>query len=275
MLFRRIAVALTARFAPSNPLSMIALISPAKTLDFARPMPPLPVSEPRFADDAERLAAAAAKLSAKKLAALMHISPRLAELNAERFRGFAQQPERPALYAFAGDVYVGFEVRSLDEEAVIFAQDHLRILSGLYGLLRPLDAIRPYRLEMGTRWAPRRRDLYAYWGPRLAETLREDAEAQGDRILVNLASKEYWTAIERHIDPSLEVIEIDFREEGPDGPRFNTFAAKRARGTMARWICEQRIADPDALKSFDCDGYFYDPANSDGPRWRFSRVPAG
>jgi hypothetical protein len=250
---------------------MIAVLSPAKTLDYKKPVPPLPVSEPRFAGEAERLAAAAAKLSAKKLAALMHISPRLAELNAARFRGFDGLPERPALYAFAGDVYMGFEVHSLEEEAVLFAQDHLRILSGLYGLLRPLDPIRPYRLEMGTRWAPRKRDLYAYWGPRIAETLAADADAQGDRIVINLASKEYWTAAERHLGTDLTIIEIDFREEGPEGLRFNTFAAKRARGMMARYICEHRLSDPDALKAFDSDGYRYDPAGSDGRRWRFSR----
>ncbi|HEX8364894.1 MAG TPA: peroxide stress protein YaaA [Allosphingosinicella sp.] len=251
---------------------MLAVISPAKTLDFARPLPDLPVTAPRFAGDADRLAAAAARLSKAKLGALMHISPKLAELNSGRFRGFAGQPERPALYAFAGDVYVGFEVRSLDEEAVLFAQEHLRILSGLYGLLRPLDAIRPYRLEMGTRWAPRRRDLYSYWGARIAETLAADAAAQGDRVVVNLASKEYWRAAERHLDPRLEVIEIDFREEGPEGLRFDTFAAKRARGMMARYICEHRLGDPEALKGFDSDGYRYDPENSDGRRWRFSRT---
>src|SRR5215217_7260566 len=122
------------RYAPSN---MLAIISPAKTLDYERALPPLPASAPRFAAEAERLAAAAAKLSRKKLGALMHISPKLAELNAGRFRDFPELPERPALYAFAGDVYAGFEVDSLDEEAVLFAQDHLRILSGLYGLLRP------------------------------------------------------------------------------------------------------------------------------------------
>ncbi|HEX8624676.1 MAG TPA: peroxide stress protein YaaA [Allosphingosinicella sp.] len=250
---------------------MLAIISPAKTLDFKRPVPPSPLTVPRFAAEAERLAAAAAKLPKSKLAGLMHISPRLAELNAGRFRGFAGQPERPALYAFAGDVYVGFEVHSLDEEAVLFAQDHLRILSGLYGLLRPLDAIRPYRLEMGTRWAPRRRDLYAFWGARIAETLAADAAAQGDKVVINLASKEYWAAAQRHLDPSLRVIEIDFREEAPDGPRFNTFAAKRARGMMARFICEHRLSDPEALKGFDSDGYRFDRENSDGGRWRFSR----
>ena len=251
---------------------MIAVISPAKTLDYARELPPLPVTAPRFGCEAERLAAAAAKLSRKKLGDLMHISPRLAELNAERFRGFAALPERPALYAFAGDVYAGFEVHSLDEEAVLFAQDHLRILSGLYGLLRPPDSIRPYRLEMGTRWAPRKGDLYAFWEDRIAETLADDLADQGDGVVINLASKEYWTAAERHLDPTLRVIEIDFREEGPQGLRFNTFAAKRARGMMARYLCEHRLTDPEALKAFDHDGYRYDPASSDEGRWRFSRT---
>jgi cytoplasmic iron level regulating protein YaaA (DUF328/UPF0246 family) len=250
---------------------MIAVISPAKTLDYKQSMPDFVPSAPRFSDDAERLAAAAAKLSRRKLGALMHISDRLAELNVERFRSFDALPERSAIYAFAGDVYAGFEVHSLDEEAVRFAQDHLRILSGLYGLLRPLDAIRPYRLEMGTRWAPRKGDLYAFWQGRIAAALGSDLAEQGDQVVVNLASKEYWTAVQRHLDPAWRVIEIDFREEGPDGLRFNTFAAKRARGIMARYICEHRLADPEALKGFDSDGYAFDPENSDAARWRFRR----
>jgi uncharacterized protein len=252
---------------------MLAIISPAKTLDYKRPHPPLGATEPRFGENAAELAAAAAKLSKKKLAELMHISPGLAELNAGRFKSFPDLPERPAIFAFAGDVYMGFEVRSLEEEAILFAQDHLRILSGLYGLLRPLDEIRPYRLEMGTRWAPgRKRDLYGYWGPRIAETLRDDLEASGERVLINLASKEYWAAAERHLPKDVRVIEIDFREEGPHGLRFNTFAAKRARGMMARYLCEHRLDDPEALKSFDSDGYSFDPANSDEIRWRFTRT---
>jgi len=252
---------------------MLAIISPAKTLDYASPLPGLAASAPRFAAEAETLAAAAAKLSPKRLGALMHISDKLAELNAGRFRGFEEAEERPALYAFAGDVYAGFEVKSLDEEAVSFAQDHLRILSGLYGLLRPLDAIRPYRLEMGTRWAPgRKKDLYAFWHDRIAATLAADAEASGSAVLINLASKEYWRAVEGRLPPSLPVIEIDFREEGPSGLRFNTFAAKRARGMMARHICEHRLSHPDALKAFDSDGYRYDPDNSDATRWRFCRA---
>jgi hypothetical protein len=149
--------------------AMLAVISPAKTLDYKRPSarrspPTRPASRRRGA-----LAAAAAKLSAKKLGELMHISDSLAEAQRRALPRLRRAPERPAIYAFAGDVYAGFEVHSLDEEAVLFAQDHLRILSGLYGLLRPLDAIRPYRLEMGTKWAPRRKDLYAFWGDRIAE----------------------------------------------------------------------------------------------------------
>jgi uncharacterized protein len=249
---------------------MLAVISPAKTLDYQRPVPPLPATEPAFAGDAAALAGAAAKMSAKKLGQLMQISPSLAELNAARFKSFADLPQRQAIYAFAGDVYTGFEVRSLDEEAVLYAQDHLRVLSGLYGLLRPLDRIRPYRLEMGTRWAPRSGDLYAYWKGRIAERLSEAAEAAGAPV-VNLASREYWAAVQGRLPEGLKVIEIDFREEGPSGLRFNTFAAKRARGMMARYICEHRLSDPDALKSFDSDGYAYDPENSDDQRWRFTR----
>ncbi|HEX8533486.1 MAG TPA: peroxide stress protein YaaA [Allosphingosinicella sp.] len=249
---------------------MLAVISPAKTLDYKRPLPPLPLTEPVFAEEALALARAAAKLSSKKLQQLMHISPNLADLNASRFRTFEELPQRQAIYAFAGDVYAGFEVHSLDEDALLFAQDHLRILSGLYGLLRPLDAIRPYRLEMGTRWAPRRTSLYSYWKSRIAEQLASDLDAAGGPV-INLASKEYWSAVEGHLPPNARVIEIDFREEGPNGLRFNTFAAKRARGMMARYICEHRLSDPAALKSFDSDGYSFDPKQSDEGRWRFSR----
>jgi cytoplasmic iron level regulating protein YaaA (DUF328/UPF0246 family) len=250
---------------------MLAVISPAKTLDYQRPVPPLPTTEPIFEAEATALAGAAARLSAKKLGTLMHISPRLAELNAGRFRTFTDAPRRPAIFAFAGDVYAGFEAHSVEDPAILFAQDHLRILSGLYGLLRPLDEIRPYRLEMGTRWAPKRSNLYGYWQGRIAAQLEQDAASAGGPI-VNLASKEYWAAVEGRLPKDLQVIEIDFREEGPSGLRFNTFAAKRARGMMARYICEHRLSDPEALKGFDSDGYSFDPDGSDAGRWRFTRA---
>jgi cytoplasmic iron level regulating protein YaaA (DUF328/UPF0246 family) len=199
----------------------------------------------------------------------MHISDALAELNAGRYADFFGQPERPAIMAFAGDVYVGFEARSLPEESLHFAQNHVRILSGLYGLLRPFDAIRPYRLEMGTPWAPKAKNLYRYWGGRIAALIADDMQAQGTDILVNLASQEYWKAAKEHMPPQIRVINIDFREQGPNGLRFNSFGAKRARGMMARYICEHNLTDAESLKSFDSDGYSYDQEASSETMWRF------
>ena len=251
---------------------MIATLSPAKTLDYATPIPPVQPSKARFAEDATNLAAAAAKLGKKRLAGLMHLSDKLAGLNDERFKTFADQPERPALYAFAGDVYTGFEAKTLDEAAIDFAQDHLRLLSGLYGLLRPLDAIRPYRLEMGTRWAPRRKSLTAWWGDRIADALASDVDAEGSGVVLNLASQEYWAAVSGKLPAGIRVIEVDFREPGPDGPRFVSFHAKKARGMMARWLCEHRVTEIEAMKGFDSAGYAFDPAESTADHWRFARA---
>ena len=250
---------------------MIALLSPAKTLDYERPVPIDTATTPRLAAEAESLARSASNLTQKKLAALMHISPKLAKLNADRFAGFADAAERPAVFAFAGDVYTGFEARSLDEPALNFAQDHVRILSALYGLLRPFDAMRPYRLEMGTRWAPRRKSLYDYWGGRIAALVREDVAAEGSGVVLNLASQEYFAAVAGKLT-GVRVVDVDFREPGPEGPRFVSFNAKRARGMMARWLCEHRITDVTAMQGFDSDGYRFDAAESDANRWRFSRA---
>ncbi len=251
---------------------MIALLSPAKTLDYERPLPTLTQTAPRFADEAAFLAERAAKLSRRKLMALMSISDKLAALNVARYRDFAEAPERPALFAFAGDVYTGLEARSLDDAAIGFAQDHVRILSGLYGLLRPLDAIRPYRLEMGTHWAPgRAKTLVRWWGTRIGDLLGEELAAEGSTAIVNLASQEYWAAIAQATPARAEVYTIEFMEDGPKGLRFNSFAAKRARGMMARYICEHRLTDVAALKGFDSDGYAFDAAASDDHRWRFVR----
>jgi cytoplasmic iron level regulating protein YaaA (DUF328/UPF0246 family) len=249
---------------------MIALLSPAKTLDFERELPPLTGTRPHFGEEASGLARSAANLSQKRLSELMHISPRLAKLNAERFRDFATLPERPALFAFAGDVYTGFEAHTLDEAGILFAQDHVRILSGLYGLLRPLDAIRPYRLEMGTRWAPRRKSLTDWWGDRIADLLRGQMAHEGSGVVLNLASQEYFAAVNGKLG-GLRVVEVDFREPGPDGPRFVSFNAKRARGMMARWMCEHHITDIDAMRGFDTDGYRFDAEASEADHWRFTR----
>ncbi len=251
---------------------MIALLSPAKTLDYASEFPPIVSTTPRFAAEATTLAAAASKLTRLKLRKLMHISDKLATLNVARFRGFDAQPERPALYAFAGDVYIGLDAKSLDAPAFDFAHDHLRMLSGLYGLLRPSDAIRPYRLEMGTRWAPRRKALTDWWGSRIADALAADLDAEGSGVALNLASQEYWAAVAGRLPGNVRVIDVDFREPGPDGPRFVSFNAKRARGMMARWLVEHRIDDVEAMKAFDSDGYRFDASESEANRWRFSRT---
>lgn len=250
---------------------MIALLSPAKTLDFESPLPPLEVTAPHFAEEAQSLAKSAANLTQKRLSELMHISPRLAKLNADRFRDFPDLPERQALFAFAGDVYTGFEAHTLDEVGTAFAQDHVRMLSGLYGLLRPLDAIRPYRLEMGTRWAPRHKKLTDWWGDRIADHLLAQVAEEGSGVILNLASQEYFAAVDGKL-AGVRVIDVEFREPGPNGPRFVSFNAKRARGMMARWLCEHHVTDIDAMRGFDSDGYRFDPDESDTDRWRFTRT---
>ncbi|MBW6523834.1 peroxide stress protein YaaA [Sphingomonas sp. RHCKR47] len=247
---------------------MIALLSPAKTLDLDTPAP-FDATRPRFADEAATLAKAASHLTQKKLGELMHISPALAKLNADRFRDFADAAERPAIYTFAGDVYTGFEVATLDEPAVRFAQDHLRLLSGLYGLLRPLDAMRPYRLEMGTRWAPRHKKLTDWWGNRIADALAADVEEEGSGAILNLASNEYFATVDGKLPAATRIIAVDFREG--DG-RFISFHAKKARGLMARWMVEHQVTNPDAMRGFDSDGYSYDAAASSDDRWTFART---
>jgi cytoplasmic iron level regulating protein YaaA (DUF328/UPF0246 family) len=246
---------------------MIAVLSPAKTLDYETPLPDLGSTRPRFDSEAATLAAAASHLTQKRLSELMKISPALAKLNADRFRDFPQATERPAMFAFAGDVYTGLDAQTLEPEAVTFAQDHLRLLSGLYGLLRPLDAIRPYRLEMGTRWAPRKPKLTDWWGDRIAQALAEDVAAEETGVVLNLASQEYWAAVAGRLPAGIRVVAVDFRE----GDRFVSFHAKKARGLMARWMIEHRVTDIDAMRGFDSDGYAFDAAASTDDQWRFVR----
>lgn len=248
---------------------MIAVLSPAKTLDYETPLPDVTATVPRMAAEAETLAAAAARLTQKKLSELMTISPALAKLNHDRFRTFAEAPDRPALYAFAGDVYTGLEARTLEPEAVAFAQGHLRMLSGLYGLLRPLDAMRPYRLEMGTRWAPRRHKLTDWWGDRIAALLAGDVAAEGSGTILNLASKEYWAAVDGRLPNDVRVIAVDFREG--EARRFISFNAKKARGMMARWLVEHRVERADDMRAFDSAGYRFDAEASEPDRWTFVR----
>lgn len=250
---------------------MIAIISPAKSLDFDSTLPAHKSTENRFPEETARLAGAISNLSKKKLKSIMPVSDNLIDLNHGRYSQFFDQPERSAIFAYNGDVYTGFEAQSLSTEGLEFAQSHLRILSGLYGLLRPLDQIRPHRLEMGTKWAPRYKKLTDFWKDKIATELAKDLEVN-ERVIVNLASNEYWAAVKPHADKlNARIIEVDFRKDGPDGPKFISFEAKRARGMMARYICENHLQDAEVLKGFDSDGYRYDAKTSTVNSLRFLR----
>jgi len=240
---------------------MLILLSPAKTLDFTTPVEDIP-TKARFATEASRIARAAAKLGPERLGELMHISKALAELNHQRFKSFGKAEERPAIRAFAGDVYRGFDAASADPDTIAFAQDHLRILSGLYGALRPLDAIRPYRLEMGTRWAPAADRLVDHWGPKVAKAIAADLRAEGSKLVVNLASNEYFAVIKGQLPKAVRIIAPDFRVHTAKGLQFQSFTAKVARGVMARWLCDERVEDPAALVHFDRDGWAFDAEGS-------------
>ncbi|SHE33983.1 hypothetical protein SAMN05444279_101209 [Ruegeria intermedia] len=238
---------------------MLVVISPAKRLDWAeRDVAP---TRPDFQDDAIRLAKTARNLTLGDLKKLMSLSDDLARLNRDRFRAFAEAPQpeatRPAALAFAGDTYQGLEAASLDADELAWAQDHLRILSGLYGLLRPLDAIQPHRLEMGSRLKTRRgKNLYDYWRDQLSKALNAQAEALGTDVLVNCASQEYFGAV----DPKalkLRVITPVFMEDKGGTPKIVSFFAKKARGAMARYIIQHRLTDPASLTEFDTGGYAY------------------
>ena len=236
---------------------MLALLSPAKTLDFDSVVSDEP-TRARFATEAGKIARAAAGIGADGLADLMHISPTLADLNHRRFKRFGRAGKRPAIRAFAGDVYRGFDAGSADADTIAFAQDHVRILSGLYGVLRPLDAIRPYRLEMGTHWSPNGGKLTAYWGDRVAKAVAADLRTERSKLLINLASNEYFAVLKGQLPKNVRIIAPDFRVRTAKGLMFQSFPAKVARGAMARWLCEERIADPAALPSFDRDGWRFE-----------------
>ena len=240
---------------------MLVVISPAKKLDMDSSYSHTP-TQPVFLDHAQELAGVARGLSHDDIRSLMGLSDTLAQLNVERFANFGTQPEKPAALSFAGDTYQGLEAQSLDDDDMAWAQNHLRILSGLYGLLRPLDAIEPYRLEMGSRLKTAHGgSLYEYWGSKLAEALGTQAAATESNALVNCASQEYFGAVDASA-LSLPVITPVFKEEHDGRARIVSFFAKKARGAMARYIVQNRLKDPDALQQFDAGGYRYRPDES-------------
>jgi cytoplasmic iron level regulating protein YaaA (DUF328/UPF0246 family) len=255
---------------------MLVVISPAKRLDWSDATVPA-ATQPDFAKDAAYLARTARKLSEAELSDLMDISPALAKLNRERFIAFDPAPEshatRPAAMAFAGDTYAGLEARTLSDDALRWAEARLRILSGLYGLLRPQDGIQPYRLEMGSRLANRRgASLYDYWGDRISKALNAAARDADTDLLVNCASQEYFGAVAPKA-LKLRVITPVFMEERANGaPKIISFYAKKARGAMARFAMEHRLTDPADLRSFDTGGYKFDADLSDGDKMVFLRT---
>ncbi|MFO7757328.1 MAG: peroxide stress protein YaaA [Roseovarius sp.] len=235
---------------------MLVVVSPAKKLDMS-PTKDVTPTRPAFHAEAEELASVAHRLTVGDLQKLMKISEPLARLNADRFAEFGTMPQKPAALAFAGDTYQGLEAGSLEPDEMDWAQDHFRILSGLYGLLRPRDAIEPYRLEMGSRLKTARgKTLYHYWGDTIAKALNAQAEAVGADTLVNCASQEYFGAVDRDA-LKLRVVTPVFMEEKAGTPKVVSFYAKKARGAMARFVIQHRLTDSEALKAFDMGGYRY------------------
>lgn len=254
---------------------MLVILSPAKRLDFESEPRHGEFSQPELLDQAEVLVERARKLSAGQIRALMGVSEKLAEQTRARFQAFAPPFDlanaRQAIFAFRGDTYLGLEAETLRKGDLAFAQDHLRILSGLYGVLRPLDLIQPYRLEMGAKLSTRRgRDLYAFWGSRITKALGRALEGEGEPVLVNCASKEYSRAIEPGLLPARIVTPV-FKEIKGGTPRVLGMFAKQARGMMARYIIKDRIETVEALLKFRAAGYRYAPEHSEPDRPVFTR----
>ncbi len=237
---------------------MLVVVSPAKKLNM-EVVENMDSTEPKFSKQAQDLAKLASSLSAGELKKLMSISDTLANLNKERFQKFGSQDRKQAAFAFAGDTYQGFDSNSLDKDELNWAQDHLRILSGLYGILRPLDEIEPYRLEMGSRLKTERgNSLYDYWGSDLALSLNNEAKKTKSRALVNCASEEYFRAVDQSA-LSLPTVTPVFMENTDKGAKIISFYAKKARGSMARFIIAKRLNEPQQLLDFDSGGYAYQP----------------
>jgi cytoplasmic iron level regulating protein YaaA (DUF328/UPF0246 family) len=254
---------------------MLTLLYPAKKLNMDPVETGVPITKPRLRADTKELAIVAKTQTAKDLKRLMHISDNLATMNFERFQAFnlnnRSNSAKPAGLAFDGDVYWGLEADSLSEDTLAYAQDHLRILSGLYGVLRPMDAIQPYRLEMGTKMPNGRgKSLYEFWGDRIADQLKKDLGGHADKTVVNLASNEYFKSVDVKA-LGRTVIGAKFLNVKDGESRSLMYYAKHARGSMARWIMENRVDRADGLKDFNAGGYALDANASTDNELVFSR----
>lgn len=254
---------------------MLMVISPAKTLDFETPPTTERFTQPQYLDHSQELIEILRELTPAQIGELMHLSDKLSGLNAARFGSwtpaFTPENAKPALLAFKGDVYTGLQAETFSEAELTYAQDHLRMLSGLYGLLRPLDLMQPYRLEMGTKLANGRgKDLYAFWGTRISEWLNEALAEQGDDLLLNLASNEYFSAVKRSA-LNARIIDTEFKDLKNGQYKIISFYAKKARGMMSRFVISEKISTPDALKQFDVGGYRYNSEQSSTTKLVFLR----
>jgi len=240
---------------------MLILISPAKTLDFDTPAITKTKSQPVLLDESQILIDELQKLTPGKVSSLMNISEKLGNLNFERFmdwqRPFNTKNAKQSVLAFKGDVYTGLDAESLSEDELKFAQQHLRILSGLYGVLRPLDLMQPYRLEMGTKFKnPRGKDLYQFWGPQITDDLNKQLKKLKSDLVINLASNEYFKSVDKKA-LNAEIVTPAFKDLKNGNYKIISFFAKKARGLMTRWIIQNNISDPADLKKFKVAGYKY------------------
>ncbi|OOF60167.1 peroxide stress protein YaaA [Rodentibacter myodis] len=254
---------------------MLAIISPAKTLDFESAVRKFPVFQPHLTDYSEQLIDLCRRLSPQEIASLMSISDKLAGLNAARFAEWTtdhnEQNSRPAIFAFKGDVYTGLDVDSLSDEDIHYAQSHLRMLSGLYGLLQPLDLMQPYRLEMGTKLANTKgKDLYAFWGDVITQSVQQALDKQGDKVLINLASDEYYKSV-KESKLNAQIVKPIFLDNKNGTYKVVSFYAKKARGLMCRYIIQNRLTQVEQLKDFDLGGYWFDSVSSSSKELVFKR----
>ncbi|MEQ9844404.1 peroxide stress protein YaaA [Pectobacterium brasiliense] len=254
---------------------MLITISPAKTLDYTSPLATTRYTQPELLDYSSQLIDVCKKLTPAQIASLMSISDKLADLNAGRFSdwqpGFTPENARQALLAFKGDVYTGLAAEDFSEDDFDFAQQHLRMLSGLYGVLRPLDLMQPYRLEMGTKLENKAgKDLYSFWGDTITEKLNQALRDQGDDVLVNLASDEYFKAVKPK-KLNARLIKPVFLDEKNGKFKVISFYAKKARGLMSRFIIQNRLTQPEQLKAFNLEGYFFEAADSSASELVFKR----
>jgi len=260
---------------------MQIVISPAKTLDFETPPNTQTVSDAQFLDQSQKLINHLSKKSVQDIAELMKLSDKLAALNVARFGSwqtpFALDNAKQAVLAFKGDVYTGLDAQSLNEEDLAFAQQHLRILSGLYGLLKPLDLIQPYRLEMGTKLKiGAKENLYKFWGTRLTDQINQNTakNSEHEACLINLASNEYFKAVQPKTLNARLITPI-FKDQKNGQYKIISFFAKKARGLMVRYIIDHRITNSEQLKDFDYAGYYYSEEQSTANDWVFLRAEQG